>query len=466
MPARRHLTNAIRIALATAVLAGGAATATVLSEPAAYAATTQSSVDGKISRSEMIERAQYWLGKGIPYNQGGSYTDSSGRSYRTDCSGYVSMAWHLGSSPNTTGLYSYSYEIPFSDLKPGDILDSDAHVFMFEKWDNPEKTSFSYYTFGHTPVEHVTGASSTAASWDGHPRSTYTPRRYDNVIDEAPVKNTVHLQRIAPGGALLQAEGDFSTGKWSAWADQGASELKEVTSAGTGSVNRVFAVGGDSQVYENDGDYATGKWSGWFQLKDAPQAKAVSASSDGNTVHLVVVGTDGQLYNADGDYSAGKWNGWTGHGGTGLKRVTSATTADHVNHIFATDANDRILELDADYAAGKWGNWAAAGPAGGFNALDIAASVTGKVVHLGAIGQDGNWYNTDGDFAGGSWNGWWNGGGGGLKRVASAAANNVNHVFAVKNDGSIVERDGDYNTGKWNDWATPAGGGTATSLTA
>ncbi|MFE2145188.1 transglycosylase family protein, partial [Streptomyces sp. NPDC059456] len=225
-----------------------------------------------------------------------------------------------------------------------------------------------------------------------------------------PVKNTVHLQRIAPGGALLQAEGDFSTGKWSAWADQGASELKEVTSAGTGSVNRVFAIGGDDRVYENDGDYATGKWSGWFQLKDAPQAKAISASSDGNTVHLVVVGADGQLYNADGDYSAGKWNGWTGHGGTGLKRVTSATTADHVNHIFATNANDQILELDADYAAGKWADWSVAGPAGGFNAIDVTASVAGNVVHLGAIGQDGNWYNTDGDFAGGSWNGWWNGG--------------------------------------------------------
>ncbi|MFE2148277.1 GDSL-type esterase/lipase family protein, partial [Streptomyces sp. NPDC059456] len=223
-------------------------------------------------------------------------------------------------------------------------------------------------------------------------------------------KNTVHLQRVAPDGALANAEGDYAAGSWSGWGDFGVTGMKEITSAPTGSVNRVFAIGGDDRVYENDGDYAAGAWSGWFQLKDAPQAKAISASSDGNTVHLVVVGADGQLYNADGDYSAGKWNGWTGHGGTGLKRVTSATTADHVNHIFATDANDRIVELDADYAAGKWGNWGTAGPTGGFNALDIAASVAGKVVHLGAIGQDGNWYNTDGDFAGGSWNGWWNGG--------------------------------------------------------
>ncbi|MEU9040058.1 hypothetical protein AB0D45_34845, partial [Streptomyces sp. NPDC048352] len=157
---------------------------------------------------------------------------------------------------------------------------------------------------------------------------------------------------------------------------------------------------------------------------------------------------------------------WTDHGGNGLKRVTSTTTTDHVNHIYAIDTNDQILELDANYTAGQWSNWSLAGTTGGFQGQDVTATASGRTVHLGVIGLDGNWYNTDGDFERGTWNGWWNGGGGNLKRLTSAMANNVNHVFAVRADNSITERDGDYTTGRWNDWATPAGGGEAITLTA
>ncbi|WP_276615574.1 transglycosylase family protein [Streptomyces sp. A1136] len=282
------------------------------------------------------------------------------------------------------------------------------------------------------------------------------------------VKNTVHLQRIVPGGDLFNAEGDFAAGKWSGWSNQGASQLKEVASAGTGSVNRVFAIGGDSKIYENDGDYASGKWSGWFApaINNSTTFTALAASSYGNTVHLVAIGADGHLYNTDGDFSAGKWNGWSDKGGTSLKHVASATTADQVNHIFATDATDQILELDGDYAAGKWGSWGIAGPNGGFKALDVTASVSDKTVHLGAISLAGQYYDTEGDFDRGAWNGWSNMGGDNLKRVTSAAANNVNHVFATTGANRLIERDADYNTGSWNDWADAAGGADATSATA
>ncbi|MGW6704371.1 hypothetical protein ACWGDE_05705 [Streptomyces sp. NPDC054956] len=466
MPARRHTAKIARLALAAALVTGVAATATIVDQPAAYAAPT-SSVGGKISRSEIIGRAEYWMNKGLPYDQDGSYTDSSGKTYRTDCSGYVSMAWHLAGSPNTIALNDYSYEINMSELKPGDILNSPAHVILFDKWEDAAKTRFSYYTFGSTPVAHRT-VSVNDATWDSHAVSTYTPRRYTNVIDDVSVKDTVHLQRITPNGDLFNAEGDFAAGKWSPWANQSASQLKEVTSAGTGSVNRVFAIGSDNKIYEKDGDYAAGKWSGWFApaLDNSKTFTAVSASSYGNTVHLVAIGTDGHLYNTDGDFTAGKWNGWTDKGGTNLKHVTSATTADQVNHIFATDASGQILELDADYAGGSWNNWSVAGPAGGFKALDVTASASGNTVHLGAISLGGQYFNTDGDFAAGKWNGWSNMGGDNLKRVTSASANGVNHVFATTGTNRLIERDANYNTGSWNDWAEAAGGADATSATA
>ncbi|MFI8266750.1 GDSL-type esterase/lipase family protein [Streptomyces sp. NPDC085665] len=287
--------------------------------------------------------------------------------------------------------------------------------------------------------------------------------------DQPRLKNTVHLGRIAPNGDLFNTEGDFAVGGWSGWSNQGASQLKEVTSAGTGSVNRVFAIASDNKIYENDGDYVSGKWSGWFApaINNSTTFTALAASSYGNTVHLVAIGSDGHLYNTDGDYTAGKWNGWSDHGGTNLKHVTSATTADQVNHIFATDATGQVLELDADYAVGAWGNWSMAGPTGGFKALDVTASVTEKTVHLGAISLTGQYFNTDGDFdRGGVWNGWSNMGGDNLKRVTSAAANGVNHVFATTGDNRLIERDGNYNTGTWNGWAAAAGGADATSATA
>ncbi|MFE0703928.1 VCBS repeat-containing protein, partial [Streptomyces sp. NPDC058872] len=144
-------------ALAVAGVAGTAMIATPAQAAAPAmtttlaAATTSSTVGGSITRNEIIERAKYWLGKNLTYNQGGSYPDSDGKSYRTDCSGYVSMAWHLGSSLNTVGIANSSdtYEISRSQLKAGDVLNSYYdHVILFDKWDDAAKTKFSYYSFG------------------------------------------------------------------------------------------------------------------------------------------------------------------------------------------------------------------------------------------------------------------------------------------------------------------------------
>ncbi|MFD3546867.1 GDSL-type esterase/lipase family protein [Streptomyces sp. NPDC058655] len=285
------------------------------------------------------------------------------------------------------------------------------------------------------------------------------------------LKDTVHLQRIAASGNVWNAEGDFTAGRWSPWSNQGAPGAKGITSAGTGRVNRVFALGGDNKIYENDGDYAVGTWSGWFAPAiagfGARTFSALSASSDGQTVHLVAIGTDGRLYSTEGDFDAGRWNGWTDRGGAGLKRVTSATTTDRVHHVFATDADGQILEITSGPGKGVWGNWGIAGPHGGAKALDIAASSTDSTIHLSAIRPDGRLLSTDGDYALGRWNGWNDMNAGGLKRITSAAANGVNHLFAVTGDNRLIQSSGDYNTNKWTPWAEAATGGIdATSATA
>ncbi|MEW1914850.1 VCBS repeat-containing protein, partial [Kitasatospora sp. NPDC085895] len=190
----------VRVALAAAIATTGTIATTAFATTTAHAATA-SSVDGSITRSEIIQRAQYWLGKSIPYNQGGSFTDPDGRSYRTDCSGYVSMAWHLGESASTQSLPGYSYEIPRSELKAGDILNSFyEHVILFEKWDDAEHTTFSYYSFGSTPVKHVTGVSINAATFDSHPNGNYKALRYKNVDDDPAMTSMVGVGDINNNG--------------------------------------------------------------------------------------------------------------------------------------------------------------------------------------------------------------------------------------------------------------------------
>ncbi|MFH8257936.1 FG-GAP repeat domain-containing protein [Streptomyces roseolus] len=158
----------------------------------------ESSVGGSITRDEVIERARYWLDKNLTYSQSSSYPDSDGKYYRTDCSGYVSMALHLSTSLSTMGIGSSSdfTEISRSDLKPGDVLNNyNSHVILFAKWDDAAKTKFSYYSFGSTPVKYITGASITA-SWDSWPNSSYKALRYKRIVDAPTDKGMTNLTSV------------------------------------------------------------------------------------------------------------------------------------------------------------------------------------------------------------------------------------------------------------------------------
>ncbi|MFF2628640.1 FG-GAP-like repeat-containing protein [Kitasatospora griseola] len=214
----------VRVALAAAIAASGAIATTALTVATAATAHAASAVDGQITRSEVISRAQYWLDKGLTYNQGGSYPDSSGRSYRTDCSGYVSMAWHLGTSLTTQSLPGYSTEISRVDLKPGDILNSFYdHVILFEKWDDAAHTKFSYYSFGSTPVKHYSNISINAATFDSHPNGDYKAFRYKKIVDDAvtPPNGGAASRVDFNNDGKVDIAGKLSDGQLLMWAGNG-----------------------------------------------------------------------------------------------------------------------------------------------------------------------------------------------------------------------------------------------------
>ncbi|GLY75138.1 hypothetical protein [Actinoallomurus iriomotensis] len=105
-----------------------------------------------ISRTQVLANARTWhphTAMRVPYSQSRTHDG-----YRTDCSGYASMALELGRPGlNTVGLAgpSVSTRIAMSQLQPGDlVIDATGtadtrHVVIFEKWANTAHTSYWEY---------------------------------------------------------------------------------------------------------------------------------------------------------------------------------------------------------------------------------------------------------------------------------------------------------------------------------
>ncbi|MBX3191565.1 MAG: hypothetical protein KF819_31515 [Labilithrix sp.] len=96
------------------------------------------------ARRRAMERGFTWLDANVPYSQSRSY-----KGYRTDCSGFVSMAWELGTSYTTANFISgggQSHAIgAYGGLVPGDALvrraNGAGHIVMFLGWNDSAKTS-------------------------------------------------------------------------------------------------------------------------------------------------------------------------------------------------------------------------------------------------------------------------------------------------------------------------------------
>ncbi|KNB20225.1 hypothetical protein FOXG_17307 [Fusarium oxysporum f. sp. lycopersici 4287] len=110
-----------------------------------------SSLNGKISRREIISRAQYWVSRHVPYSMSATYPDPEGTRYRTDCSGFVTMALHATAPGyNTVRLPEIAKEISWKDLQPGDFVGTlgpgtggaAGHVALFHSWVDSTKKKY------------------------------------------------------------------------------------------------------------------------------------------------------------------------------------------------------------------------------------------------------------------------------------------------------------------------------------
>ncbi len=143
-----------------------------------------SEVNGPITRAEVLARAQTWVDQAIWYDMGGAAPDPQGRSYRTDCSGFVSMAFHLDQSLSTVTLPERFTQIDPNSMVPGDIVGNlgpgtagaAGHVVIFNGWVDDSHTDF--YTLEETPDY----AQAKIRTWGA---STFAQAafRYNNIAD-------------------------------------------------------------------------------------------------------------------------------------------------------------------------------------------------------------------------------------------------------------------------------------------
>ncbi|MFI6847184.1 peptidoglycan-binding protein [Kitasatospora sp. NPDC050467] len=102
-----------------------------------------------VTRAQIIQRAQSWVDQKVPYSMSSYWSDG----YRQDCSGFVSMAWGLGSSQTTWTLPDFADRITKADLQPGDILlfnnpaspQAGSHVAVFGGWTDSTRTRYLAY---------------------------------------------------------------------------------------------------------------------------------------------------------------------------------------------------------------------------------------------------------------------------------------------------------------------------------
>jgi hypothetical protein len=173
---RRYL--AVRVGAGALALSGTAAAVYGLTVPSSHSSSSgsrnlavQAAAQGgtvkaaaTITRAKIIANAQTWhphTAQRVPYSQAKTHNG-----YRTDCSGYASMALQLGKpGPNTVGLASSSVStrISMSALKQGDLVidatgtSNTRHVVIFEKWANSAHTSYwEYEQRGSYGTDHRT----------------------------------------------------------------------------------------------------------------------------------------------------------------------------------------------------------------------------------------------------------------------------------------------------------------------
>ncbi|MET9464980.1 peptidoglycan-binding protein [Streptomyces sp. NPDC006544] len=152
----------------------------------------------RTDRATIINRAKLWLDAQVPYSMSEYWTDG----YRQDCSGYVSMAWNLGTNEWTGSLDKFATRITKEELLPGDMLlfhnpadpNKGSHVVLFGGWGDESRT----YYIAYEQTKPTTRRQATPYGYWSN-STKYLPYRF-NGLKGAVVPGTPVADPPAPGG--------------------------------------------------------------------------------------------------------------------------------------------------------------------------------------------------------------------------------------------------------------------------
>ncbi|WP_189259161.1 hypothetical protein [Lentzea flava] len=440
--------------------------------------------NSKITRSEILARSRTWISARVPYSQSDCFGNKYG-AYRTDCSGYVSMAWGLRISYTTHILEQVAHRIDWEDLRPGDALnDRENHVALFVGWADAAKTRpivrEQAGPDGSRPVQRVWSASTArqyvplrynglVESGGGSTTAGDTPVTDKPVVNAGPqISNTGQQQleiyaRAADGTIITNFH---KTSRWNGWQQLGpelfAGDPVALMNPQT-KIVEVFARGTDDKIYRR----VDGKW---VALGDTAVAgdPVLQWNDKSKAVEVLARGADGVLlrftdkwaplgdrklqgnpavadkdvYARSADDKLVKWDGekWQDQGDT--KVVSDPSVA--VDQVFVRTASGSVEQ----YAAGVWkslGGKGTGAPSAVFN------TTTGSidVVQLGEGGIVEHSRATANGFT--AW--------AKLGNTKVSEANAMYHaqtktieVFARTDDGKLVRRFYKEKAG-WSQWA-------------
>ncbi|MFD8479161.1 peptidoglycan-binding protein [Kitasatospora sp. NPDC059673] len=197
---------AVLLAAVGSVLGGGVVASTAAAVPRTdsgpqTAATPQGGVAGLFggpltdrlavaaqpatTRAEIMRRAQSWVDQKVPYSMSSYWSDG----YRQDCSGFISMAWGLGSSQTTWTLPDFADPISKDALQPGDVLirnnpddpQGGSHAVLFGGWLDAAHTT---YTALEQTRPATTVRGTPYAYWNNS--DGYLPYRYKGLSQPMP----------------------------------------------------------------------------------------------------------------------------------------------------------------------------------------------------------------------------------------------------------------------------------------
>lgn len=181
-------TRVIVMAAAAGTAIGGGAGAVAAAPNAATVSTlghalltAPAAAPLRLTRDQILDRAQRWVDAAVPYSMYAYWTDG----YRQDCSGFISMAWGLDTSAWTGSLPDYATRIARDDLMPGDILvfhnqadpEKGSHAIIFGGWAD---SGHDRYTALEQTQPHTRVQTTPMAYWTNSDK--YLAYRYKYLV--------------------------------------------------------------------------------------------------------------------------------------------------------------------------------------------------------------------------------------------------------------------------------------------